>query len=79
MASGAIELPGSGAPIILGVDHPTTGGYPVIACVIEADLPAVGQLAPGDTVGFECVSREAARAAYLERLAAFNTELPPHG
>jgi biotin-dependent carboxylase-like uncharacterized protein len=38
MIAGAIELPPSGEPIVLGPDHPTTGGYPVVAVVRRADL-----------------------------------------
>lgn len=77
MAYGAIEVPPDGSPIILGPDHPTTGGYPVIACVIAADLPALGQLGPGDTVRFELVSHEAARAAYVAQQAWIDRELQP--
>lgn len=38
MARGAIEVPPSGAPIVLGPEHPTTGGYPLLAVVARADL-----------------------------------------
>jgi len=38
MVRGAIQVPASGEPIVLGPDHPTTGGYPVIATVLRADL-----------------------------------------
>lgn len=41
MVRGAIEVPRSGMPIVLGPDHPTTGGYPVIAVVATADLDRV--------------------------------------
>ena len=37
------------------------GGYPQIANVITADLDRVGQLRPGDEIGFERVSIEQAR------------------
>ena len=47
MVTGAIQLPPDGDPIILLPDHATVGGYPVVACVIGADLPIVGQLAAG--------------------------------
>jgi biotin-dependent carboxylase-like uncharacterized protein len=47
---GAIQLPPDGCPIILGVDHQTTGGYRVVAVVISADLPILGQLRPGAPV-----------------------------
>ncbi len=51
-APGFVQLPPSGQPIILGRDHPTTGGYPVIASVIHADIDAIGQLRPGRPVSF---------------------------
>ena len=54
--------------ILLGVDGPTTGGYPKIAAVIAADLPAVGQLRPRDRVRFVRVDPDAARAAWREGL-----------
>ncbi len=38
MVRGAIEVAADGTPIILGPDHPTTGGYPVLGVVAEADL-----------------------------------------
>ena len=44
MVTGAVQLPPDGNPIVLMVDHATVGGYPVIACVISADLPRIGQL-----------------------------------
>ena len=49
---GAIQVPPSGQPIVLGPDSPVTGGYPVIAVVGTADLPRLGQLRPGDDVRF---------------------------
>ncbi len=57
---GAIQVPPDGQPIILFVEHQTTGGYPKIANVISADFHAVGQLRPRDTVRFEQVSIDAA-------------------
>ena len=52
VVTGAIQVPPSGLPIVLGPDHPTTGGYPVIAVVRGSDLRLAGQLAPGATVRF---------------------------
>ncbi|WP_167761570.1 biotin-dependent carboxyltransferase family protein [Blastococcus sp. CT_GayMR19] len=49
---GAIQVPPDGAPVLFLADHPVTGGYPVPAVVVTADLPAVAQLRPGDTVRF---------------------------
>lgn len=47
---GTIQLPPGGAPIILGVDGGTTGGYPRAAQIIRADRHLIGQLRPGDPV-----------------------------
>lgn len=49
---GAIQLPPGGEPIIFGPDHPATGGYPVVAVVVESHLPLLAQLRPGDSVRF---------------------------
>jgi allophanate hydrolase subunit 2 len=63
MTAGGIQVTPSGGLIILHVDHQTTGGYPVIATVISADLPMLAQARPGDTVRFRVVKAdEAARA-----------------
>lgn len=53
MVRGAIQVPGSGEPIVLGPDHPTTGGYPVVATVLRADWGALMARAVGATVRFE--------------------------
>jgi antagonist of KipI len=50
--SGAIQVPGDGKPIIL-MNETVTGGYRKIAVIIAADLPLLGQVAPGDTVRFQ--------------------------
>jgi biotin-dependent carboxylase-like uncharacterized protein len=52
VVAGAIQVPRGGAPIVLLADHQTTGGYPVIATVIEADLGKVAQANPGETLRF---------------------------
>lgn len=49
---GAVQVPGDGKPIIFLADHPTTGGYPVIAVVHPSDLPLVAQARPGTRVMF---------------------------
>jgi antagonist of KipI len=55
--------------VILFVDHQTSGGYPVIAGVISADLAHLGQLRPGSAARFTLVPLEAARALLLEQEA----------
>lgn len=62
-AHGAIQVPGSGKPIVLMADRGTTGGYPKIATVISADLAALGRLPPGATLRFEAVTQPEAVAA----------------
>jgi biotin-dependent carboxylase-like uncharacterized protein len=52
MVRGAIQVPASGAPIVLGPDHPTTGGYPVLAVVARADLGTLFARPVGAAVRF---------------------------
>ena len=47
---GAIQVPPNGFPVILGPDHPVTGGYPVIGVVIDDDIDRVAQARAGQTV-----------------------------
>jgi biotin-dependent carboxylase-like uncharacterized protein len=67
MVEGAIQVPGSGQPIVLLANHGATGGYPVIAHVIAADLHLAAQLAPGAQVSFMDVSRAEALDALRQR------------
>ena len=60
---GAVQVPGAGQPIVLGVESHTVGGYPKIAVVIAADIAELGQLRPGDRLRFEAVSLAEAQAA----------------
>ena len=60
IATGAIQVPGTGEPIILLADHQTTGGYAKIATVISADLPALGRRKPGQEIRFEAIEVEEA-------------------
>ena len=60
VAPGAVQLAG-GHLIILGVACGTMGGYPHIAHVISADLHRLGQLKPGDLLGFRRVTLDEAR------------------
>jgi biotin-dependent carboxylase-like uncharacterized protein len=47
---GAIQVPPSGLPVILGPDHPVTGGYPVVGVVSDQDIDEVAQIRPGQYV-----------------------------
>jgi biotin-dependent carboxylase-like uncharacterized protein len=64
---GTVQVTRDGQCIILGVDGQTIGGYPKIAQVISADLDRVGQLRPGEEVGFERVSLGEAEGLYRRR------------
>jgi antagonist of KipI len=64
---GCIQVPAGGQPVILFVEQQTTGGYAKIANVIAADLPALGQLKPGDEIRFQRVDlREARELLYIQ-------------
>jgi len=64
-----VQVPGNGLPIVLLADRQTTGGYPKIATVISADLPALGRLTPGTTLRFRSVNIEEAEAARRQQAA----------
>ena len=70
VATGTVQIPPGGQPILLMADHATTGGYAIAAVVITADLPLAGQLAPGDWIEFEECSLQAADEALRRREAA---------
>ncbi|MFE7840758.1 biotin-dependent carboxyltransferase family protein [Streptomyces sp. NPDC057474] len=55
MVLGAVQVPPDGRPVVFLADHPTTGGYPVIAVVHPADLPGAAQATPGTPVRFVAV------------------------
>ena len=52
LVPGAIQVPPDGRPVVFLVDHPVTGGYPVVAVVREADLDVLAQRRPGDAIRF---------------------------
>lgn len=60
LVEGALQVTPSGEPIVMMANHPTTGGYPVIAVVDPFDLGSVAQSPPGTSIRFvaaESVSR----------------------
>jgi antagonist of KipI len=67
IALGAIQVPNSGQPIISFVEQQTTGGYPIIANVISADISSVGQLRPRDEIRFERIELTEARRLLIEQ------------
>lgn len=55
MVLGAVQVPPNGQPVVFLHDHPTTGGYPVVAVVVEDDLPVCAQARPGDRLTLRVV------------------------
>jgi biotin-dependent carboxylase-like uncharacterized protein len=74
LPAGAIQVPADGRPIAMLSDHPVTGGYAVLGCVILADLGMAAQLAAGDACRFtqtthdEAIEALRARWSELDRL-----------
>lgn len=60
MVTGAIQVPPDGRPLVFLNDHPTTGGYPVVAVVDGVDVPRLAQAGPGTPVRFRRSPRRAA-------------------
>ncbi len=80
IASGSIQVPGNGQPIILVADHQTTGGYPKVATVISSDLPRLARLLPGHKIRFRAVTAAealAARRAQEDAIAACRAAFEP--
>lgn len=66
VATGSIQVPADGQPIVLMADRQTTGGYAKIATVASADLPAMAQLRPGAKVSFRSVTVDEAQDRAVE-------------
>lgn len=62
LVEGAVQVPPDGRPIVMLADHPTTGGYPVIAVVDPADVWLAAQRPAGATLRFVAAQRRAAQA-----------------
>ncbi|TAM61887.1 5-oxoprolinase/urea amidolyase family protein [bacterium] len=68
MAIGAVEITSSGEPLLLLRGRGSIGGYPTVAVVISADLPALAQRKPGDRLRLRLVDeREALEAWRAQR------------
>ena len=58
MVAGSVQIPPNGQPVLFLRDHAVTGGYPVIATVINEDVDIAAQLPPGGKLRFERYSLE---------------------
>jgi allophanate hydrolase subunit 2 len=63
---GAIQVPPSGVPVILGPDCGVTGGYPVAGVVIGADLHKLARLSTDTVISLIPATREQAEQASLD-------------
>ena len=70
VVAGAVQIPSGGAPIVLLAEHQATGGYPVIATGISADIGLVAQRLPGEVLRFARVERALAVEALRGARAA---------
>jgi len=52
---GGVQVPPGGEPVLFLADHPVTGGYPVVAVVVDADVDRAAQVRPGEQVRFAWV------------------------
>ncbi|WP_353484763.1 biotin-dependent carboxyltransferase family protein [Haliscomenobacter sp.] len=68
LTRGSIQLPPNGQPIVLMADHQTTGGYPLLGQVIQADWPRLAQLGPGDRFQSQAVGMQEAVELYRAEL-----------
>ncbi|CAH5740269.1 KipI antagonist [Klebsiella oxytoca] len=72
---GVAQVPHNGQPIVLMNDAQTTGGYPRIATIIEADMYQLAQIPLGQPIHFvpcsleEALKARADRQRYFEQLA----------
>lgn len=74
MASGSVQVPASGQPIVMMADAPTTGGYPKIANVVTADLPLLAQCEAGKCrIRFKETTVEEAQEKLRQTSEAFKT------
>lgn len=64
---GVVQVPSNGQPIVLMNDAQTTGGYPRIACIIEADMYHLAQIPLGQPIHFVPCTLEEALAARQEQ------------
>lgn len=74
---GGVQRTPDGELILLGPERPVTGGYPLIASIISAHLPAIGQLRPGALVRLSPSSLDAARTLLLAQKHELDALIPP--
>jgi allophanate hydrolase subunit 2 len=66
IALGAVQIPGSGKPIVLLNDRQTTGGYAKIGAVITGDLWRLAQAPGASAIRFERIDFLEAEKLYIK-------------
>jgi len=75
--AGAIQMPPEGLPVLFLADHPITGGYPVIAVVVDHQLDLAAQVPIGGSIRFRVAPEPSApEQPAVEKPAAFPA-IPP--
>jgi allophanate hydrolase subunit 2 len=54
---GSIQVPPGGEPVVFLADHPVTGGYPVVAVVVDEDIDKAAQAVPGQQIRIVLAAR----------------------
>jgi biotin-dependent carboxylase-like uncharacterized protein len=54
---GSIQVPPGGEPVVFLADHPVTGGYPVVAVVVDDDIDRAAQAVPGQQIRIVLLGR----------------------
>ena len=75
IVTGAIQVPGTGQPIMLLADHQTTGGYPKLGTIISADISRLGLLCPGAEITFQQITVEEAEQILVEQELKIQTAI----
>lgn len=57
--AGALQVPPEGLPVLFLADHPITGGYPVIAVVVDSQLDLAAQVPIGGKIRFRWAEHSA--------------------
>ena len=76
--TGAVQVPPDGVLVVLGPDHATLGGYPIVGVVASADLGWLGQCAPGDLVALEPITFAEADRAWTRSVADLDSAVVGH-
>ncbi|MET3919297.1 5-oxoprolinase/urea amidolyase family protein [Arthrobacter sp. UYEF20] len=65
--AGALQIPPEGLPVLFLADHPITGGYPVMAVVVDQQLDTAAQVPIGGKIRFRWVPADSAAPVTTEQ------------